>query len=584
MIKKLASKKGLLTGLFIVCFSSIILIVAIFTRQMIFEAVNRQLDLYSQVLEPVLKQEDELMMESLQKSLDTSQSQLVVLKQSSQDHTELKWFWSNSVGSNHPKNASILIDKLSNQSSEGLVNWYDDHYFFAAKNFKLDGQLYWFIMSQPFSYYQGYRRYFLFSFILLGALLIMSFLLFSRRQSEKWLNVIEPINQALDHLERTPLYYFKEVPDKMPEVTQLVNRINRLIDDRAKVQRKYANRKSQYYLLLENINLGVMVIDNQGFIQLVNPMMDQLLGINKSAKGRSYQSVIKSSQLVHLIKEVGQTKKTTQGEIEFYVPKTIYLEVTVLPYHDSFQRPFILVLLYDISKIKRLEAIRSEFVANASHELRTPITAIKGFSETLKDGALQDPLFAKEFVDIIYKESNRLETIVEDILALSRIEKNTDNQEETVMDLVELATNIIQSLKAKLDKKEIDLVLKGDSELAYYGSYHRIEQVLTNLIDNAINYSDRGGQITVSIVSKGKYIQLTVSDNGIGIPAEDLERIFERFYRVDKARSRNSGGTGLGLSIVKNLVYNMEGTISVKSQVGKGSRFIVTLPVKSKNK
>ncbi|WP_311431667.1 two-component system histidine kinase PnpS [Facklamia hominis] len=584
MIKKLASKKGLLTGLFIVCFSSMILILAIFTRQMIFEAVNRQLDLYSQVLEPVLKQEDELMMESLQKSLDTSQSQLVVLKQSSQGHMELKWLWSNSVGSNHPKKASILTDKLSNQSSEGLVNWYDDHYFFAAKNFKVDGQLYWFIMSQPFSYYQGYRRYFLFSFILLGALLIMSFLLFSGRQSEKWLNVIEPINQALDHLERTPLYYFKEVPDKMPEVTQLVNRINRLIDDRAKVQRKYANRKSQYYLLLENINLGVMVIDNQGFIQLVNPMMDQLLGINKSAKGRSYQSVIKSSQLVHLIKEVGQTKKTTQGEIEFYVPKTIYLEVTVLPYHDSFQRPFILVLLYDISKIKRLEAIRSEFVANASHELRTPITAIKGFSETLKDGALQDPLFAKEFVDIIYKESNRLETIVEDILALSRIEKNTDNQEETVMDLVELATNIIQSLKAKLDKKEIDLVLKGDSELAYYGSYHRIEQVLTNLIDNAINYSDRGGQITVSIVSKGKYIQLTVSDNGIGIPAEDLERIFERFYRVDKARSRNSGGTGLGLSIVKNLVYNMEGTISVKSQVGKGSRFIVTLPVKSKNK
>ncbi|WPJ91039.1 histidine kinase dimerization/phospho-acceptor domain-containing protein [Facklamia hominis] len=535
MIKKLASKKGLLTGLFIVCFSSMILILAIFTRQMIFEAVNRQLDLYSQVLEPVLKQEDELMMESLQKSLDTSQSQLVVLKQSSQGHMELKWLWSNSVGSNHPKKASILTDKLSNQSSEGLVNWYDDHYFFAAKNFKVDGQLYWFIMSQPFSYYQGYRRYFLFSFILLGALLIMSFLLFSGRQSEKWLNVIEPINQALDHLERTPLYYFKEVPDKMPEVTQLVNRINRLIDDRAKVQRKYANRKSQYYLLLENINLGVMVIDNQGFIQLVNPMMDQLLGINKSAKGRSYQSVIKSSQLVHLIKEVGQTKKTTQGEIEFYVPKTIYLEVTVLPYHDSFQRPFILVLLYDISKIKRLEAIRSEFVANASHELRTPITAIKGFSETLKDGALQDPLFAKEFVDIIYKESNRLETIVEDILALSRIEKNTDNQEETVMDLVELATNIIQSLKAKLDKKEIDLVLKGDSELAYYGSYHRIEQVLTNLIDNAINYSDRGGQITVSIVSKGKYIQLTVSDNGIGIPAEDLERIFERFYRVDKA-------------------------------------------------
>lgn len=584
MIKKLASKKHLLTGLFIVCFSSIILILAIFTRQMIFEAVNRQLDLYSQVLEPVLKQEDELMMESIQRSLDTGQSQLVVLKQPSLDHTELKWLWSNSVGSNHPKNASILTDKLSNQSSEGLVNWYDDHYFFAAKNFKVDGQLYWFIMSQPFSYYQGYRRYFLFSFILLCVLLIMSFLLFSGRQSEKWLNVIEPINQALDHLERTPLYYFKEVPDKMPEVTQLVNRINRLIDDRAKVQRKYANRKSQYYLLLENINLGVMVIDNQGFIQLVNPMMDQLLGINKSAKGRSYQSVIKSSQLVHLIKEVGQTKKTTQGEIEFYVPKTIYLEVTVLPYHDSFQRPFILVLLYDISKIKRLEAIRSEFVANASHELRTPITAIKGFSETLKDGALQDPLFAKEFVDIIYKESNRLETIVEDILALSRIEKNTDNQEETVMDLVELATNIIQSLKAKLDKKEIDLVLKGDSELAYYGSYHRIEQVLTNLIDNAINYSDRGGQITVSIVSKGKYIQLTVSDNGIGIPAEDLERIFERFYRVDKARSRNSGGTGLGLSIVKNLVYNMEGTISVKSQVGKGSRFIVTLPVKSKNK
>lgn len=184
-------------------------------------------------------------------------------------------------------------------------------------------------------------------------------------------------------------------------------------------------------------------------------------------------------------------------------------------------------------------------------------------------------------MDIIYKESNRLETIVEDILALSRIEKNTDNQEETVMDLVELATNIIQSLKAKLDKKEIDLVLKGDSELAYYGSYHRIEQVLTNLIDNAINYSDRGGQITVSIVSKGKYIQLTVSDTGIGIPAEDLERIFERFYRVDKARSRNSGGTGLGLSIVKNLVHNMGGTISVKSQVGKGSRFIVTLPVKN---
>lgn len=241
----------------------------------------------------------------------------------------------------------------------------------------------------------------------------------------------------------------------------------------------------------------------------------------------------------------------------------------------------ILLVFHDITELKNLEQTRKDFVANVSHELKTPITSIKGFTETLLDGAKEDPKSLEAFLNIIFVESERLQTLIEDLLELSKIEQHRFNLEIKSFDLTSIISEVIRMLDFKAVDKGITLEFNVDLQsLTIEGDPFRLKQVFINVINNAIMYTPNGGKITVSIEEKGDLILVKVADTGIGIEKQEIPRIFERFYRVDKARSRNSGGTGLGLAIVKHLIEAHKGTISVVSELGKGSIFTISLKKK----
>lgn len=238
----------------------------------------------------------------------------------------------------------------------------------------------------------------------------------------------------------------------------------------------------------------------------------------------------------------------------------------------------ILLVFNDITELKKLEQIRKDFVANVSHELKTPITSIKGFSETLLDGAMEDKETLEEFLRIILKESHRLQTLIQDLLDLSKLEQHHFALNKEEFNLMEILNKATKMLEGRAEAKNIKLLFPQANEIVQIeGDRSRLTQVFLNLITNAVIYTPNDGEITVYAVEKKKKIEIRIQDTGIGIEQEEIPRIFERFYRVDKARSRNSGGTGLGLAIVKHLVELHRGTIQVESEMGEGTTFTVIL-------
>lgn len=254
-------------------------------------------------------------------------------------------------------------------------------------------------------------------------------------------------------------------------------------------------------------------------------------------------------------------------------------EVSAVPIFEYNRVQQVLLLLYDVTKIRQLEQMRADFVANASHELRTPITSIRGFAETLIDMGEEDPKKQK-FLDIIYRESLRLEDIVNDILKLASAEYSDESGQLEAVAVYQLIEEVSQTLAKKMSKKSLTWVLEGDRALTITCDSKQLSQILLNLLTNAINYTEAGGEISVQFFEEEGRLILQVQDTGIGIPKADQEKIFERFYRVNKGRSRQTGGTGLGLAIVKNMLEKMDGQISLTSQLGEGSTFTISLPKK----
>lgn len=238
----------------------------------------------------------------------------------------------------------------------------------------------------------------------------------------------------------------------------------------------------------------------------------------------------------------------------------------------------ILLVFHDITEIKKLEQVRKDFVANVSHELKTPVTSIKGFTETLLDGAKEDKETLEHFLRIILEESDRLQSLILDLLELSKIEQQGYTLAIRDVNMSQLLEEMLPILCQKAEEKEIELILEPlEKEITIDGDYYRLKQIFINLISNAISYSLQGGRVTISMKEGLNSVAVSISDTGIGIAQEEIPRIFERFYRVDKARSRNSGGTGLGLAIVKHLVEAHKGKISVESKLGKGTTFTIEL-------
>ncbi|MCA9764925.1 MAG: PAS domain-containing protein [Carnobacterium sp.] len=366
------------------------------------------------------------------------------------------------------------------------------------------------------------------------------------------------------------------------EITKLGQTINELAESLDDQMQEITQNKERINELINHLVIGVMQLDEHRNIQIVNPAMCQIFDMDSSKLiGKSYAEATKSYGLSYLIEKAYRKKERQNKEIYFYFPSERIVDANIVPIAGKTREDTnLIVLLYDITEIRRLEKVRTDFVTNASHELRTPITALKGFSETLLDGAMEDKAILKQFLEIMLEESTRLNLLVNDILELSKLEQRQVpiSFEEVVVKDAVLSTFKLINQKAK--QKEITMHLFEEDCVKIDGDRNRLKQVLANLIDNAVIYTKPGGVINVIVKKSESQAIITISDNGMGIPEDEIDRVFERFYRVDKGRSRNSGGTGLGLSIVKYLVENFNGTITVKSKVGLGTTFTLMFPLR----
>jgi two-component system phosphate regulon sensor histidine kinase PhoR len=341
-------------------------------------------------------------------------------------------------------------------------------------------------------------------------------------------------------------------------------------------------QKSENDAVLASMVEGVIAVDSDEKILSLNSAARNLLGLTELPTERSsLQETIRNSEFQRLMKMAISSHHPIEGEVSLLDENNTILLVHASPLQDSDGNSIGAVLVFhDITKLRKLESIRRDFVANVSHELKTPITSIKGFVETLIDGAINNPSDSSRFLDIILKQSDRLSAIIEDLLALSRLEQ--DESEDEIRKELASATDIMdrsaQSCQIKAGEKEIKIVCNGGEKVYFNVNPHLLEQALVNLINNAIQYSQPQSQVIVTCSTEGQDVTFTVQDFGIGISKEHLPRLFERFYRVDRARSRKLGGTGLGLAIVKHIAQAHGGYIRVESIVGKGSIFTLNLP------
>lgn len=325
---------------------------------------------------------------------------------------------------------------------------------------------------------------------------------------------------------------------------------------------------------------GLIVVDLKGTILLMNKALRDMFMVNKDPVGRKPLEVIRNIEVQEAVD--GLLKRTSgmeSREISILMPskKTLMIHGTPIMRDRSIEGA--VLVFHDITEIRRLESIRKDFVANVSHELRTPASSIKGFAETLAAGALEDKEHAKDFVKIIETNADRLVRLIDDLLDLSKIETGKIKLNLKSCSLRMIANKVIKDLENASKEKSIALVNNMDKDIReVMVDESMIAQVFYNLIDNAIKYTDNGGSIELSAAEQEDFVSVSVSDNGIGISEKDLPRIFERFYCVDKTRSRQAGGTGLGLSIIKHIVEEHGGQVSVESVLGQGSTFTFTLP------
>lgn len=373
------------------------------------------------------------------------------------------------------------------------------------------------------------------------------------------------------------------------EVGQLSEAINRMADSMQLQMMRIRDGESRLKNVLDNMISGVMLIDKQGAIVLLNRTAEDILGFSaQELIGRQYDETHQQNELIRLIRACMNSNEHIRDDLIFYYPEERVLEANLLPMTVNDEHSGIVIVLHDITAIRRLERMRSEFVANVSHELRTPITAIKGFAETLLSGAMNDKETAISFLQIIHDESNRLNRLIEDTLALSKIESKRVPMQFTPIDMGLFIGNTVEMVRQVADKRKIEVEQTIEGQVFIEADEDRLRQIMINLLSNAITYTPEGGRIKVIVqpfslgtdsTTENEKVRIIVKDTGMGIPKKDIPRIFERFYRVDKARSRSSGGTGLGLSIVKHLVELHRGTVKVESTVSVGTSFIIELPM-----
>lgn len=398
-----------------------------------------------------------------------------------------------------------------------------------------------------------------------------------------WINLpLQDIRKGAEQFASGHLQY-RIYPAGSQEFMLLAEAMNQMATQLHDRVEKITQQRNELETMLASMVEAVIVVDQEERIVRCNQAAGKLFGFEVAAvKNRSIQEVIRNIEIQRFLKTTLNSQKPVEESIEIDFDGEQYLRAygTLLKNGDPRIQGALLVF-HDITRLKQLENMRREFVANVSHELKTPITSIKGFIETLQTGAISDLKAAPRFLEIIARNANRLETIINDLLSLSKIEQGEDSGQIalTQNNIIDVLRAAITACAPKAAEKEIAITLDAPETL--YGNVNAdlLEQAVANLLDNALKYSGPHSTVHVEGKRQNAQILISVKDTGCGIPEEHLPRLFERFYRVDKARSRNLGGTGLGLAIVKHIVQAHQGTVTVESTVGKGSVFTISLPV-----
>lgn len=371
--------------------------------------------------------------------------------------------------------------------------------------------------------------------------------------------------------------------DSDDELGELAENFNKMSEELGNKIMEIKDQNIKNSAILSSMINGVIAVDNHKHVMFINPAAELLFGFREDEiKGRHILEAFRNNQLDEQIQALIDDNVQSAIEIEMHRPEHRILNMYSNPIVSSQranERIGVVIIIADVTDMRKLEFMRKDFVANVSHELKTPLTSIRGFVETLKNGAVDNVAVRDKFLDIIDMETGRLSTLIEDLLVLSDIEKRSNMIEKSQIDVCKAAEEVVHMLQEIGKKKNVAINLNCDKvNTELFGNSGWFKQMLINLIDNGIKYTPNDGSVWVNMSQTGDDLLISIKDNGIGIPEEHIDRLFERFYRVDKARSRNVGGTGLGLAIVKHVVLSFGGHIDVRSEYGKGTEFIVRIP------
>jgi len=394
---------------------------------------------------------------------------------------------------------------------------------------------------------------------------------------------LKPINKMINVARK---YATGDFSIKVPrlsqdEIGELGVALNKIANDIEEKITEIQSKNQHLAAILNSMIEGVIVVDGSGSIISINPTVEKIFDVTKDeAEGKSLLEAVRNNDISEVINQVLSSSEPVSKELILSWPVQRIFQINASPVFEKGRISGCLAVIHDITEIRKLETMRKDFVANVSHELKTPLTSIKGFVETLLEGALEDKENSRHFLKIIQDHANRLNNLINDLLDLSSIESNKVGLEVEDLNLKELTDKVLTGFKSQIKKRFLEVQNDLNAGILVRADKAKIEQVLTNLIDNAIKFNKDNGVIKVYSQESSGRVKIIVEDSGLGIPAKDLPRVFERFYRVDKARSRELGGTGLGLSIVKHIIELHGGSAGVESTEGMGSKFWFILPVK----
>lgn len=406
-----------------------------------------------------------------------------------------------------------------------------------------------------------------FLLVTVAALFVLLFLVFRKRLSEYKI-LIEKLSDMLGEKDVPPLYLFERLKKYVDNLKETISRVEVSRDN--------------FLTILNSLSEPIFILDREGKITFLNEIARELVQDRINPEGRPYYEIFEDYYISEMVEETIKSEEPQEGTLVTYVGnEKKYFHVKVIPVELKSGDKIFVILFHDVTKERKLDEMRREFIATVSHELRTPLTSIHGYAETLLEDDLENKELVKRFLKIIEEESARMTRLINDLLDLEKMEESEVNFEMKDVDLCEVMEYVYKIIQPIAEENEVDLVVECE-DVVVRGNKERLIQMLLNLVDNAVKYTslkEKGEKkVWVRAYDTPDWVVVEVEDTGPGIPKESQSRIFEKFYRVDKARSRKMGGTGLGLTIVKTIVDKHGGRIEVESEINQGTVMRVLLP------